>query len=78
MINAAIVGASLGSAMKYTAPALEKMGFDARDFMREVMEQLSGQGIPGAEKLAVTNVTFGENLSPSGVGNSGKGVHSLA
>jgi hypothetical protein len=51
MINAAIVGSSLGSAMKYAAPALAAQGYDTKAFMNEVMEQLSGQGVPGAANL---------------------------
>ncbi len=81
MINAAIVGASLGSAMKYAAPAVEKLGFDTREFMREVMEQLGGQGIPGADNLMAAlpfaSASRDESLTPNGA-TGVTGGHSLA
>jgi hypothetical protein len=78
MINAAIVGASLGSAMKYASPALDRMGYDSRAFMLEVMGQLGGQGVPGAEHLMspqflVAQVSTGSSVTPGGQGISGQG-----
>jgi hypothetical protein len=79
MINAAIVGSSLGSAMKYAAPALKELGFDPQHFMREVMQQLSGQGIPGAAGMLETQINPSVGSAPtfSGLQNSGLG-NSLA
>lgn len=80
MIDAAIVGASLGSAMKYAVPTLEELGYDSRDFMRQVMQQLSGQGVPGAQGLF--DVQFSQTVGPApsfaAVQNSGRDGVSLA
>ena len=52
MLDAANVGAALGSAMKYGVPNVEK-NFPGQGhvFMQAVMEQLAGLGVPGAQGL---------------------------
>ena len=76
MINAAIVGASLSSAMKYAAPALDKLGYDSRDFMGEVMRQLGEQGVPGAQGLFGVESASSIGSAPAfsaAIENSGQG-----